>query len=154
MGKQQTKPSLPHSANSLNTANELKTFFARFDVRDSSEYCASLCETIVPEADVVTSFSRLNTYKASGPDGLKGRTLNTKQQQQKQQQQQQLQQQKTAAHLGKNFTRFFQLFLDSHGMSRAWKTSTIIYVPKKATPLQMSDYIPSCCSNPHHSKMF
>ena len=76
MGKQQTKPSLPHSANSLNTANELKTFFARFDVRDSSEYCASLCETIVPEADVVTSFSRLNTYKASGPDGLKGRTLN------------------------------------------------------------------------------
>ena len=76
MDKQQTKPSLPHSANSLNTANELKTFFARFDVRDSSEYCASLCETIVPEADVVTSFSRLNTYKAPGPDGLKGRTLN------------------------------------------------------------------------------
>ena len=80
MGKQQTKHSLPHSANSVDTANEINRFYARFDVRDFSEDCATLCETSVPEqldlseADVVTSFSRLNSHKASGPDGLKGRT--------------------------------------------------------------------------------
>ena len=34
MGKQQTKHSLPHSANSVDTANELNRFYARFDVRD------------------------------------------------------------------------------------------------------------------------
>ena len=68
-GKQQTKHSLPHSANSVDTANELNTFHARFDVRDFSEDCATLCETIVPEqldlseTDVVTRFSRLNSHK-------------------------------------------------------------------------------------------
>ena len=131
MGKQQTKHSLPHSANSVDTANELNIFYARFDVRDFSEDCATLCETIVPEqldlseADVVTSFSRLNSHKASGPDGLKGRTLKN-----------------CATQLGKIFTLIFQLFLDSHVMHRAWKTSTIIPVPKKATPLQLNDYRP------------
>ena len=80
MSKQQTKHSLPHSSNSVDTANELNTFYARFDVRDFSKDCATPCETIVPEqldlseTDVVTSFSRLNSHKASGPDGLKGRT--------------------------------------------------------------------------------
>ena len=50
-------------------ANELNSFYARFDVRDFSEDCATLCETIVPEqldlseADVVTSFSRLTRTK-------------------------------------------------------------------------------------------
>ena len=42
MGKQQTKHSLPHSANSVDTANELNRFYARFDVRDFSEDCARL----------------------------------------------------------------------------------------------------------------
>ena len=80
IGKQQTKHSLHHSANSVDTDNEVNRFYARFDVRDFSEDCASLCETIVPEqldlfqADVVTSFSRLNLHIASSPDGLKGRT--------------------------------------------------------------------------------
>ena len=133
MGKQQTKHSLPHSANSVDTANELNTFYARFDVRDFSEECATLCETILPvqldlsEADVVTSFYRPNSHKASGPDGLKGRTLKN-----------------CATQLGKIFTLIFQLFLDSHVMPRAWKTSTIIPVPKKATPLQLNDYIAEC----------
>ena len=91
----------------------------------------ALCETSVPEqldlseADVVTSFSRLNLHKASGPDGLKGRTLKN-----------------CATQLGKIFTLIFQSFLDSHVMPRAWKTSTIIPVPKKATPLQLNDYRP------------
>ena len=49
MGKQQTKHSLPHSANSVDTANESNRFYARFDVRDFSEDCATLCETSVPE---------------------------------------------------------------------------------------------------------
>ena len=46
MGKQQTKHSLPHSASSVDTANELNTFYARFDVRDFSEDCVTLCETM------------------------------------------------------------------------------------------------------------
>ena len=51
------------------TANELNRFYARFDVRDFSEDCATLYETIVPEqldlseTDVVTRFSRLNSHK-------------------------------------------------------------------------------------------
>ena len=49
MGKQQSKHSLPHSANSVNTASELNTFYARFDVRDFSEDCANcarlLCQS-------------------------------------------------------------------------------------------------------------
>ena len=79
MAKQQTKHSLSHSANSVDTANELNSFYARFDVRDFSEDYASLCETVAPEqldlseADIVTSFSRLNSHKTSGSDGLKGR---------------------------------------------------------------------------------
>ena len=77
------------------------------------------------EADVVTTFSRLNSHNASGPDGPKGRTLKN-----------------CAAQPGKIFTLIFQLFLYSHVMPRAWKTSTIIPVPKKATPLQMNDYRP------------
>ena len=77
------------------------------------------------EADVVTSFSRLNSHKASGPDGLKGRTYKN-----------------CATQLWKSFTLIFLLFLDSHVMPRAWKTSTIISVPKKATPLQLNDYRP------------
>ena len=77
------------------------------------------------EADVVTSFSRLNSHKASGPDGLKGRTLKN-----------------CVTQLGKIFTLIFQLFLDSHVMPHAWQTSTIIPVPKKATPLQLNDYRP------------
>ena len=115
MGKQQTKHSLPLSAKSVDTANEY--------VRDFSEDCATLCETIVPEqldlseADVVTSFSRLNPHKASGPDGLKGRTLKN-----------------CATQLRKIFTLIVQLFLDSHVMPRAWKTSTIIPCPRKRHP--------------------
>jgi len=123
MGKQQTKHSLPHSSNSVDTANELNRFYACFDVRDFSEDCATLCETSVPEQldlSVVTSFSPLNSHKASGPDG---RTLKN-----------------CATQLGKIFTLISQLFLDSHVMPRAWKTSTIIPVPEKATPLQLNDY--------------
>ena len=47
-----------------------------------------------------------------------------------------------ATQLGMIFSLIFQLFLDSHVMPRAWKTSTIIPVPKKATPLQLNDYRP------------
>ena len=132
MGKQQTKHSLHHSANSVDTANELNRFCARFDVRDFSEDCASLCETIVPEqldlfeANVVTSFSRLNLYIASSPDGLKGRTLKS-----------------YAAQLGKIFTLIFQLFLNLYVISRASKISTTIPVPNKATPLQLTLSPPS-----------
>ena len=77
------------------------------------------------EADVVTSFSRLNSHKASGPDGLNGRTLKN-----------------CATQQGNIFTLIFQLFLDSHVMPCAWMTSTIIPVPEKATPLQLNDYRP------------
>ena len=67
---QQTKHSLPHSANSVDTSDDLNRFYARFDVRDFSEDYATLYETIVPEqldlseTDVVTSFSRLNSHNA------------------------------------------------------------------------------------------
>ena len=45
MGKKQTKHSLPHSAKSVDAANELNSFYACFDVRDFSEDCATLCQS-------------------------------------------------------------------------------------------------------------
>ena len=129
-GKQQTKHSLPHSANSVDTADDLNRIYDRFDVRQLSEDCASLYETIVPEqldlseADLVTSFSRLNSHKAwprwterYDSEKLCG----------------------SARESIIIFTLTVQLFLDLHVMPRAWKTSTIIAVPEKATPLQPND---------------
>ena len=73
IGKQQTS-GFPYSLpDSVDTANELNSLYARFDVREFREDCASLYETMVPEqidlseTDVVTRFSRQNSHKTSGP---------------------------------------------------------------------------------------
>ena len=57
-------------------ANELSTFYARFDVNNFKNECEDLCKTIllspvaVDEREVVTCLSRVNPRKAPGPDGL------------------------------------------------------------------------------------
>ena len=47
-----------------------------------------------------------------------------------------------APQLGPVFARLFQLFLDSMSVSRAWKSSIIIPVPKKPSVKQMNDFRP------------
>ena len=90
------------------------------------------------EADVVTgTFSRLNSHKTSGPDGLKCRTSKN-----------------CATQLGKIFTLIFQLFLDSHVMPRAWEISTIINTCAQESHTPSTERLPPCCSNPHLAKCF
>ena len=138
---QQTKHSLPHSTDSVKTASEVNTCFARFDVRDFRKVCASLYESAVPEqltlceADV-TSPPQLNPHKASASDGLKHRIIKI-----------------CATPLGKVFTFLFQLLLDSHSMPRPWKNSTRIRVPKKAPPQQLNEF-PPWCSPRNYSNRF
>jgi hypothetical protein len=130
MGKtgQKSNKHLPHT---LESVNELNKFYARFDVRDFSADCDSLCQTIKPEPlniaedHVVSVFKRLNPNKAPGPDGVKGKILKN-----------------CASQLGKIFTLIFQLLLDSHIMPRAWRTSTIIPVPKSASASEPKDFRP------------
>lgn len=74
---------------------------------------------------------------ADSPDGLKGRTLKNC---------------SSARKLFHSNYHYNYSWTDSYVMPRAWKTSTIIPVPKKATPLQLNEYRPvaltkvqSCC---------
>ena len=63
MGKQQTKHSLPHSANSVDTANESNRFYARFDVGTSVRSVPHCARTARPFwGDLVTSLSPLNSH--------------------------------------------------------------------------------------------
>ena len=112
-------------------ANELNTFYARFDTYDTQSDCDRLCEPLVSspvvldEADVVRCFKRINPHKAPGPDGVCGRVLKV-----------------CAKQLGPVFTRLFQWFLDHHLMPRSWKMSNIIPVPKKPSAKVMNDFRP------------
>ena len=65
-----------HSDNPHEFANNLNTFYARFDVHDFKEECDQICESLVATHDPVTTeavlscFARLSSHKAPGPDGL------------------------------------------------------------------------------------
>lgn len=122
-----------HCDDSTTFANDLNTFYARFDVHDFKKECDDLCDPLmaipdhvtVSESDVTTCFSRINPRKAAGPDGLGGRVLR-----------------QCAGQLGYVFTRLFQLFLDLHFVPRIWRTSTIIPVPKNTNARALNDFRP------------
>jgi hypothetical protein len=130
MGKpsKQSKQHIPQSAEEVNNLNQ---FYARFDVRDLSHECETLCQSLEPEslelteAEVVSVFKHLKPNKAPGPDGVKGRVLKS-----------------CASQLGQVFTYIFQFLLNMHVMPRAWKTSTIIPIPKRPNVTQPNDFRP------------
>ena len=125
---QQSKQSLPQSAASVDELNE---FYARFDIRDLKPECEAFCESLEPEpleimeCDVLRSFKRLNPRKAPGPDGIKSKLLKN-----------------CASQLCKIFTYVFQFLMNAHSMPRAWKTSTIIPIPKNSKASQPNDFRP------------
>ena len=130
MGKtsQQSGQRLP---NTPDPVNDLNKFYARFDVRDFSNECHEICESITPEhleiteTEVVKIFKKQKVNKASGPDGIGGKLLKT-----------------CASELGKIFTTIFQMLINAHIMPRSWKMSTIIPLPKNSKASELNDFRP------------
>ena len=101
-------------------ANEMNTFYARFDYKDFRNECNDLCQSLDPlpvnvcENGVVSVLSHVNPRKAPRSDGLKEKVLKV-----------------CTTQLGSVFTRLFQVLLDTQFVPRVWQLSTIIHVPKK-----------------------
>ncbi|KAK1784240.1 hypothetical protein P4O66_003729 [Electrophorus voltai] len=131
-------------------ANELNTFFTRFEVTSSSANANSTnansatangtigtangaCAEptieqrplIITESDVRRVFKRVNTRKAMGPDGICGRVLKA-----------------CADQLAPVFTDIFNLSLMLGIVPSSFKRSTIVPVPKKPRPSDLNDYRP------------
>ncbi|KAK1784066.1 hypothetical protein P4O66_021738, partial [Electrophorus voltai] len=149
-------------------ANELNTFFARFEATSSSANASSTNvngasansanangasansanangasangtsskmigsgptieqrSLIITESDVRRVFKRVNTRKAMGPDGICGRVLKA-----------------CTDQLAPVFTDIFNLSLTLGIVPSSFKRSTIVPVPKKPRPSDLSDYRP------------
>ncbi|KAK1792063.1 hypothetical protein P4O66_001841 [Electrophorus voltai] len=129
-------------------ANELNTFFARFEATSSSANSNSASTNnangaigtadsacaeptigqhllIIMESDVRRVFKRVNTRKAAGPDGFCNRVLKA-----------------CADQLAPVFTDIFNLSLMLGIIPSCFKQSTIIPVPKKPRPSSLNDYRP------------
>ncbi|KAK1802485.1 hypothetical protein P4O66_022156, partial [Electrophorus voltai] len=131
-------------------ANELNTFFARFEATSSSASANSANANgasangtigaangtcagptieqrplIITESDVRRVFKRVNTGKAMGPDGICGRVLKA-----------------CADQLAPVFTDIFNLSLTLGIVPSSFKRSTIVPVPKKPRPSDLNDYRP------------
>ncbi|KAK1787685.1 hypothetical protein P4O66_016178, partial [Electrophorus voltai] len=129
-------------------ANELNTFFARFEVTSSSAnaYSANANNAngaigaangacaeptieqrplIITESDMRRVFKRVNTRKAAGPDGICERVLKV-----------------CADQLAPIFTDIFNLSLTLGTIPSSFKRSTIVPVPKKPRPSGLNDYCP------------
>ena len=111
-------------------AEQLNTFFARFNNNSPSDFDCST--TISPhpaininEQQVTSILRRVKPHKASGPDKLRGRVLKD-----------------CSAQLGGVVTRLFQCLLDSGNVPNNWKESTIIPIPKKTPAKELKDYRP------------
>ncbi|KAK1795701.1 hypothetical protein P4O66_001021 [Electrophorus voltai] len=134
-------------------ANELNTFFARFEATSSSANANSASANsasansangtigtangacaeptieqrplIITESDVRRVFKRVNTRKAVGPDGICGRVLKA-----------------CADQLAPVFTDIFNLSLMLGIVPSSFKRSTIVPVPKKPRSSDLNGYRP------------
>ena len=121
--------------NGADYANNLNTFFSRFDTTDFSnergqlsEHFSQLSQLDQPsicEKDVANVFSSLKQNKACGPDLVKPKTLKLCSQQ-----------------LAPVFTHMFNISLLTHWIPPIWKTSEIIPIPKKGKVKEMNDLRP------------
>ncbi|KAK1803345.1 hypothetical protein P4O66_004125 [Electrophorus voltai] len=126
-------------------ANELNTFFTRFEATSSSANASSASTNgtigtangacaeptieqhplIITESDVRRVFKRVNTRKAVGSDGICGRVLKA-----------------CADQLAPVFTDIFNLSLTLGIVPSSFKRSAIVPVPKKPRPSDLNDYRP------------
>lgn len=113
------RPAERRHPNPASSAEELNTFYARFNMSDAVDWTpANTSYTSAPvsveERKVVSVQSRLHPRKAPGPDGLKGRILRER-----------------AAQLGRVVARLFQLLLAASFVPHAWKRTAIIPVSEE-----------------------
>ena len=120
--------------NQQTLANDLNSFYGRFDVNDySTERASALAELAQREArheelteeEVSRRFQQVNPRSACGPDQLPGVVLKH-----------------CHDSLAAVFRVLFQRSLDSGHIPSLWKTSTIIPVPKKPSITTLNDYRP------------
>ena len=120
----------------VSLANELNTFYARFEaVNNNNSPQTSAMESgatadgdsvfRLTEHEVRRSFKKVNIRKAAGPDGIPGRVLKV-----------------CADQLAPVFTDIFNLSLEQSVIPTCLKRSTIVPVPKKSTPACLNDYRP------------
>ena len=114
-------------------ANDLNTFYARFDEYDFSNEVDNVCQPLltipndVPlfEKDVKKVLSRVNPKKACGPDRVGGKILK-----------------ECSDQLSVVLTRLFQLLMNFHFVPKTWRTSQITPVAKTAKAKEMNDFRP------------
>lgn len=123
--------------NDLNKANDLNIFYKRFDLNCETNVtcCKELsmsipCDPtkdriIINPKDVTAVFKKLNSKKASGPDGISSFILKT-----------------FSDELTPAWCPLFQFSVDTCIIPTIWKTSIVIPLPKKSCPQQNDDYRP------------
>ena len=115
-------------------ANELNIFFSRFDQENfqhlADERVVELRDTQDPpitieEREVRKRLKMINPRKATGPDGVSGRVLQT-----------------CSSQLATPYCMLFQMSIDEHVVPKCWKASVIIPVPKTKRPISNNDFRP------------
>jgi hypothetical protein len=136
------------SSSGSDFADELNTFYARFDVHDFKDECNTILRSddvsnsAVQEPvtlsvdDVCKQLKKINVNKSAGPDGVKPKVLSI-----------------CADQLCKIFHTLFSMSLSLCKIPSAWKTSCIVPVPKKASVTCLNDYRPVALTS-HIMKVF
>lgn len=122
-----------HAEDELAFANELNTFYKRFDTDKHFHDCMAVLESIprsnvdtinITAEQVTEVFKHLNPRKACGPDKVTPHLLKI-----------------CAEELGPVWQPIYQQTLNSE-VPTVWKTSHIIPIPKKPCPKENNDYRP------------
>ena len=114
-------------------AEELNTFYARFDTVDYSDKHDNIridsgvseCNCDFSEGEIRSVFKGLIKQKAPGPDGLSPTVLKL-----------------CTDELAPVFKFIFDNTVIHHNIPLIWKMSAVVPVPKKSVPKQMNDYRP------------
>lgn len=120
--------------NEAEYANNLNAFYGRFDRTDVSTEQKQMADIVrsFPFEDIEISisevrklFSKLNSHKAKGPDGVSCKVLKL-----------------CANQLAFPFQKLFQTSISTGKVPALWKLATIVPVPKQPHPKQMNDLRP------------
>ena len=129
--------SCPLPKTSVDFANELNSFYNRFDCYDFSKETNELLVNltndpmavepflVVCEDEVRREFSRLNPNKAAGPDGVTPRVLKS-----------------CCSQLAPIFTFIYNWSFELSYVPQLWKLSCLIPIPKKANITRNNDLRP------------
>ncbi len=130
----QTKQKISEQNITKEYANELNTFFARFDIHNFENNNANLRSLLsntndrrieISLKEVCNSLKRVKTGKACGPDGVSARVLKSCREQ-----------------LTLPLHKLFQASLDQSKVPAQWKLSKIIPIPKTRSPKVNNDFRP------------